>query len=294
MEGFAVLRESERAGVPAIQLRGISNRCGNRETSAWDFAAGAAGSDSSQQKRAAYGNATRFLRLALQTPSGFASDEARMLSRLAESDEVQAALDTQQLPAAPFGRRESLSQERGELRRESESSMRRAKELLVAGNVSATDPNYQMVILGMGDTIFGREVGATYSEKVRYYQEALDRYREAETLLPGDPRPLLDQGICYERLTGIATSVEEKQRNFAASEAILRRALTLNLDSPDYSPATPYRELAVLYTHMNDYASAVQMLKRAQQARPGAAESADVARDIRNLEEFLARQGARK
>jgi futalosine hydrolase len=43
MEGFAVLRAAERAGVPAIQLRGISNRCGNRETSGWDFAAGAAG-----------------------------------------------------------------------------------------------------------------------------------------------------------------------------------------------------------------------------------------------------------
>jgi nucleoside phosphorylase len=43
MEGFAVLRAAERAGVPAIELRGISNRCGNRETSGWDFAAGATG-----------------------------------------------------------------------------------------------------------------------------------------------------------------------------------------------------------------------------------------------------------
>ena len=43
MEGFAVLRAAERAGVPAIELRGISNRCGARERSGWDFAAGAAG-----------------------------------------------------------------------------------------------------------------------------------------------------------------------------------------------------------------------------------------------------------
>lgn len=43
MEGFAVLRAAERAGVPAIELRGISNRCGVRETSGWDFAAGSAG-----------------------------------------------------------------------------------------------------------------------------------------------------------------------------------------------------------------------------------------------------------
>jgi futalosine hydrolase len=43
MEGFAALRAAERAGVPAIQLRGISNRCGPRETSGWSFSAGIAG-----------------------------------------------------------------------------------------------------------------------------------------------------------------------------------------------------------------------------------------------------------
>lgn len=43
MEGFAVLRASERAGVPAVELRGISNRCGDRASSNWDFAAGVAG-----------------------------------------------------------------------------------------------------------------------------------------------------------------------------------------------------------------------------------------------------------
>jgi futalosine hydrolase len=43
MEGFAVLRAAERAGVRAIEVRGISNRCGERESSGWDFAAGAAG-----------------------------------------------------------------------------------------------------------------------------------------------------------------------------------------------------------------------------------------------------------
>jgi futalosine hydrolase len=43
MEGFAALRAAQRAGVPAIELRGISNRCGDREASGWDFAAGVAG-----------------------------------------------------------------------------------------------------------------------------------------------------------------------------------------------------------------------------------------------------------
>ncbi|HEY4433294.1 MAG TPA: futalosine hydrolase [Candidatus Cybelea sp.] len=43
MEGFAVLRAAQRAGVAAIEVRGISNRCGARERSGWNFAAGVAG-----------------------------------------------------------------------------------------------------------------------------------------------------------------------------------------------------------------------------------------------------------
>jgi len=43
MEGFAVLRACDRAGVAAIQVRGISNRVGSLERSGWDFAAGLAG-----------------------------------------------------------------------------------------------------------------------------------------------------------------------------------------------------------------------------------------------------------
>lgn len=41
MEGFAVLRSATIAGVPAIELRGISNVVGPRESSGWDFDAGA-------------------------------------------------------------------------------------------------------------------------------------------------------------------------------------------------------------------------------------------------------------
>ncbi len=43
MEGFAVLRACERAGVRAIELRGISNRVGSRERSGWNFDAGLSG-----------------------------------------------------------------------------------------------------------------------------------------------------------------------------------------------------------------------------------------------------------
>jgi len=43
MEGFAALRAAERARVPAIELRGISNRCGDRGASGWNFEAGLSG-----------------------------------------------------------------------------------------------------------------------------------------------------------------------------------------------------------------------------------------------------------
>ncbi|GAC1544411.1 MAG: futalosine hydrolase [Vulcanimicrobiaceae bacterium] len=41
MEGFAVLRAAAGAGVPALEVRGISNYVGDRGASEWNFAAGA-------------------------------------------------------------------------------------------------------------------------------------------------------------------------------------------------------------------------------------------------------------
>ncbi len=41
MEGFAVLRAAEQVGVPAIEIRGVSNLVGDRAANEWDFAAGA-------------------------------------------------------------------------------------------------------------------------------------------------------------------------------------------------------------------------------------------------------------
>jgi futalosine hydrolase len=43
MEGFSVLRAAEIAGVPAIEVRGISNIVCDRKNSRWDFAAGVQG-----------------------------------------------------------------------------------------------------------------------------------------------------------------------------------------------------------------------------------------------------------
>lgn len=43
MEGFAVLRAAQLAGVRALEVRGISNYVGDRATSEWSFAAGVKG-----------------------------------------------------------------------------------------------------------------------------------------------------------------------------------------------------------------------------------------------------------
>jgi futalosine hydrolase len=42
MEGFSVLRAAQVAGVPAVEIRGVSNLVGDRATNEWNFAAGAA------------------------------------------------------------------------------------------------------------------------------------------------------------------------------------------------------------------------------------------------------------
>ncbi|GAC1389243.1 MAG: futalosine hydrolase [Vulcanimicrobiaceae bacterium] len=46
MEGFAVLRAAEMAGVPAIEVRGISNIVTDRERSGWNFSLGVRGLES--------------------------------------------------------------------------------------------------------------------------------------------------------------------------------------------------------------------------------------------------------
>ena len=50
MEGFAVLRAAELAGIPAIELRGISNRVGERARNGWNFDAGIAGLQQAMQR----------------------------------------------------------------------------------------------------------------------------------------------------------------------------------------------------------------------------------------------------
>lgn len=84
-------------------------------------------------------------------------------------------------------------------------------------------------MIGRGNIIFGREVGASNEEKVDYHHQALVRYQEAAALFPDDPRPLLYEGLYYER-TGIVQSPEEKRKQFVLGEVALRQVLMLNAD----------------------------------------------------------------
>jgi len=246
------------------------------------------------QKREDYARAVRFCELASRNLSGFASSDARLFSWLADAYEGQAQMDAQELTAALPDRRNSLVSERDELRRKSEESLRRAQEILVAGNVSSSDSAYRAVMLEQGTIIFRREVGASLEEKAGYYRQALAHYQQAAALFPDDPQPLLYQGLCYERLTGIAQSGGEKQKDFALGEAALHKVLTLQITSPDYSPALPYRVLASLYAHMNDFHSALEALQKAQQVDPAAAQSEQLNREIQSVQQFLAAQGKAK
>ena len=71
----------------------------------------------------------------------------------------------------------------------------------------------------------------------------------------------------------------------------MRKALTLQINSPDYSPALPYHALALLYSHLNDFPSVLESLKKEQQADPAYAESTHVSQDIQSVEQYLAKQG---
>ena len=242
-----------------------------------------------REKKEAYRNAVKYFALASESPSGFASSDARVYGRLAEACEGQAQMDAQEAANATPDQRDALLSERNRLWTRSEEAIRHARETLIAGHVSSIDPDYREVILGEGNTIFGREGGASdNAEKSGYYRLALSRYQDAATLLPDDARPLLYQGLCYERLTRLEQSEDERQKEFRLAEAALRKALTLNVDSSDYSPALPYRALASLYADVGDYRSALDSLRSARGIEPAGPESAHMDQEIQSIEQYLA------
>lgn len=70
----------------------------------------------------------------------------------------------------------------------------------------------------------------------------------------------------------------------------MRKALTLDVASPDYSPAMAYRALASLYAHMNDFRSVLDSLRKAQQVDHTSSESTSLDREIKSVEQYLAQQ----
>jgi len=246
------------------------------------------GTEAWRQRKDAYTSAAKYFELASRSPSGFASEDARAYSRFAEACEGLAQMEAQQVASTTLDQRGALIRERDQLRSKSEEAMVHAHEILISGNVPTIDPNYRTVMLGEGNIIFGREAGASSNlEKAGYYRVALQRYQKAAVLLPDDPRPLLYQGLCYERLTDIAQSQEEKRQEFTLGEAALRKALTLTVDSADYSLALPYQALASLYAHVGNFRSALDSLKSAREVEPLGPESEHLDVEIRSIEQFL-------
>jgi tetratricopeptide (TPR) repeat protein len=253
--------------------------------------ASAIGSAVWQEKKLSYANSAKYAELACVNPSGFASSDARVCGTVAEALAGEAQMETQHLAVAVPEQRASIAAERDRLRAESEEAIHRARQILSSGNVSAVDTNFRTVVLAEGNIFFGREVGVTNpEEKAVYYREALSHYQEAAELFPDDARAFLYQGLCHERLTGIAQSSEERQREFSLAEAALRKALTLTADSGDYSPSLPYRALASLYSHVGDFRSALDALKNARQADPAAADVSVLDGQIQSVEQYLAQQ----
>jgi tetratricopeptide (TPR) repeat protein len=152
-------------------------------------------------------------------------------------------------------------------------------------------PTIEPSFLARPTSNFNREVGAASSEeKAGYYRKALPLYPAVADKIPDDPRPLLYQGLCYECLIGLSQSWEDKQKQFLTAESILRKALTLRFDSPDYNAAFPYQALASIYAHVGDYHSVLESLKGARQAEPAGAESVDLEREIQSVERYLVQQ----
>jgi tetratricopeptide (TPR) repeat protein len=116
------------------------------------------------------------------------------------------------------------------------------------------------------------------------FRKALALYQDAAAMFPDDPRPALDQGLCYQRLHLLEPSTEEKRKLFDRGVAVLQQALTLRTAAPEYNPLMVYRVLASLYSDSGDLRSAVGFLKQVQERDRGYSRANNVDGDIEILE----------
>ena len=185
--------------------------------------------------------------------------------------------------------RATLLVERDKLRGEADAALARAREILIGGNVSRDDPDLRADALEQGTAVFKREAGASPGEQIQLFRKALALYQDAAAMFPDDPRPALDQGLCYQRLHLLEPSPEEKRKLFDRGVAVLRQALTLRTAAPEYNPLMVYRVLASLYSDAGDLRSAIGFLKQVQERDPGYSRANNVDGDIGILESRIKR-----
>jgi tetratricopeptide (TPR) repeat protein len=280
--------QSKNAGGKRLTLTHIYQGLGDAYLAqASSLTAALPGQGDWQKRKEAYLSSVKYYNLTFLAPSGFATLDVRILSRLSEAYEGLAQMETVELGALAGDARAVLQRERDSLRTESEQAQHQARELLATANLSPMDADYRMVVLQQGNALFNREIGASNEEKDGYYQQALVHYQEAASLFPNDPRPFLYEGLCYERMAAIEQSAEDKQQQFLLGELALRKAMTLQTTSSDYNPSMPLRVLASLYLHMGDYRGALDSLQKARQAGPTNADAAIIDKDIQSIQGYL-------
>ena len=245
--------------------------------------------DGRAKKKESLRQALKYFERAERVPWGFAPAHARLLQNLAEAREELARMYQEEILAASGPQRNPTVTERDALRAGAINALEEARLVLLNGGVSTQDPDFRAVMLAPGTFYFNREVGATPEEKLAWYRKAIPVYQEAGKLFPDDPRPVLYEGLCFQRLCTFAATPEEKRKDFNRAEAAFRKALTLQSQSSDYQPLSPYRALASLYSEAGDLRAALDFLKKVQQLDPGYSQSVGVDRDIQTLERALRR-----
>ena len=243
-----------------------------------------------QRRKDLYEKSAESFQQAAVTPSGFAPGDARLHRSLGNALEGWAVQLDHLAGMAPADGRGALIRRRDELRTAAEQAFVRARQILLSGNVSHDDSDFREIALDAGSTVFHREESALPEEKPALFRKALARYQEAEALFPDDPRVWLYEGLCYQRLRGVAASAEEKRAMFERGDAVLRKAIGLHTMASGYTPLLPYRALATLYYEAGDYRGALGFLKQAQQMDPVASRTNNVERDIGIVEGMLKQQ----
>jgi tetratricopeptide (TPR) repeat protein len=231
-----------------------------------------------------YTKAVEYLQRGSTVPVGFAPADAGLQRSLADARDGLARAIDGEAAGAMGDARATLILERDKLRGGADAALARAREILIGGNVSPDDPDLRADVLEAGTAVFKREAGASPGEQIQLFRKALALYQDAAAMFPDDPRPALDQGLCYQRLHLLEPSPEEKRKLFDRGVAVLQQALTLRTAAPEYNPLMVYRVLASLYSDSGDFRSAIGFLKRVQERDRGYSRANNVDGDIEILE----------